>query len=41
MGRYSRAESEEMVEELRELMQEAPDQTKQEFQRLIQKLEQM
>lgn len=41
MGRYSSAESEEMVEELRELMQEAPEQTKQEFQRLISKLEQM
>lgn len=47
MGRYtnngsSYAESEEMVEELRELMQDAPDQQiKMEFERLIQKLEQM
>ncbi len=52
MGRYSREggysremysrDGAEMVEELRELMQDAPDQqTRQEFQRLIQKLEQM
>lgn len=42
MGRYSRDGSTEMVEDLRELMQEAPDQqTRQEFQRLIEKLEQM
>ena len=52
MGRYSREGgysrypmsygSDEMVQELRELMEEAPDQqTRQEFQRLIQKLEQM
>lgn len=47
MGRYtnngsSYAEAEEMVEELRELMQDAPDQQiKMEFERLIQKLEQM
>lgn len=39
---YSRGGADEMVEELRELMQEAPDnQTRQEFQKLIQKLEQM
>ena len=47
MGRYSRERgysygSEEMVEELRELMHEAPDErTRQEFERFIQKLEQM
>ncbi len=48
MGRYSRdggysmGGSQEMVEELRELMQEAPDdQTRMEFQKFIQKLEQM
>lgn len=47
MGRYSREEgysmaNEEMVEELRDLMQDAPDdQTRKEFQRFIQKLEQM
>lgn len=41
-GGYSRGGSDEMVDELRELMQEAPDQqTRQEFQKLIQKLEQM
>ena len=34
--------NEEMVEELRDLMQDAPDeQTRKEFQRFIQKLEQM
>ena len=47
MGRYSReqgysGDSEEMVEELRELMEQAPDdRTKQEFQKFIQKIEQM
>lgn len=43
MGRYSRGdESEMMVEELKELMQEAPDErTKMEFQKFIQKIEQM
>lgn len=50
MGRYSRDGrrypasygTEDMMDELRELMQEAPDQqTRQEFQRFIQKLEQM
>lgn len=46
MGRYSRGYSrggsDEMVEELRELMQDAPnDQMRQEFERLIGKLEQM
>lgn len=48
MGRYSReggyssADSEEMVENLRELMQDAPDeQTRMEFQRFISKIEQM
>ena len=39
---YSRADADEMVEDLRELMREAPDQkTRQEFQRFITKLEQM
>ena len=39
---YSRAGAGEMVEDLRELMREAPDQkTRQEFQRFITKLEQM
>lgn len=43
MGRYSRAEGAEMmVDELRELMQEAPDErTRMEFQKFIQKIEQM
>lgn len=43
MGRYSRNdESEMMVQELRELMEEAPDdRTRQEFQRFIAKMEQM
>ena len=46
MGRYSREgysmEGDEMVEQLQEMMQEAPDeQTRQEFQRFIQKIEQM
>lgn len=47
MGRYSRDEdysmdANEMVEQLREMMQDAPDQqTRQEFQRFIQKIEQM
>ena len=41
MGRYSRA-NDDMVEKLRMMMQEAPDQqTRQEFQRFIQKMEQM
>lgn len=41
MGRYSSA-SDDMVMELRELMQDAPDQqTKMEFERLIQKIEAM
>lgn len=40
MGRYSR--DDEMVAELRELMEDAPDdRTRQEFQRFIQKIEQM
>lgn len=45
MGRYSRegysmADNEEMLDELRSLMQDAPDeQTKSEFRRFIQKLE--
>lgn len=43
MGRYSRAdESEMMVEQLREIMEDAPDdRTRQEFQKFIQKIEQM
>lgn len=47
MGRYSRddgysMDSTEMVSELRELMQDAPDErTRQEFQRFISKIEQM
>lgn len=40
MGRYA-AEGPELASELRELMQEAPEQSKQDFQRLIQKIEQM
>lgn len=41
MDGYSRA-TEDMVDELQQLMQQAPDdQTRKEFQRLIQKLEQM
>lgn len=41
MGRYSRA-NDDMIEKLRMMMQEAPDQqTRQEFQRFIQKMEQM
>jgi hypothetical protein len=41
MGRYSRA-GEDMVMELRELMEDAPDdRIRQEFQKLIQKVEQM
>lgn len=41
MGRYSRA-NDGMIEKLRMMMQEAPDQqTRQEFQRFIQKMEQM
>ena len=40
MGRYSRGD--EMVDELRELMEDAPDEkTRMEFQRFIQKIEQM
>ena len=40
MGRYSR--DDEMVMELRELMEDAPDEkTRQEFQRFIQKIEMM
>ena len=47
MGRYSREggysmAGEDMIEELRDLMQDAPDeQTRMEFQRFIQKIEQM
>lgn len=47
MGRYSSNDgysraADDMVQELRELMQDAPDdRTRQEFQRFIQKLEQM
>lgn len=43
MGRYSRADGTEMmVSELRELMQDAPDErTKMEFKKFIQKMEQM
>lgn len=47
MGRYSGEQGysgavEDMVQELRELMEDAPDErTKQEFQRFIQKMEQM
>lgn len=47
MGRYSREggysmDSAEMVDELRELMQDAPDdRTRQEFQKFISKIEQM
>lgn len=46
MGRYSReggySGGEDMIAELRELMQEAPDdRTRQEFQRFISKIEQM
>lgn len=43
MGRYSRADSTEMmVSELRELMNDAPDErTKMEFKKFIQKMEQM
>lgn len=43
MGRYSRGgDTEMMVEELRELMEDAPDnQTKMEFQKFIQKIESM
>ena len=41
-GGYSRGGSEEMVQELRALMEDAPDdRTRQEIQRLAQKLEQM
>lgn len=43
MGRYSRAEGAEMmVDELKDLMQDAPDeQTRMEFRKFIQKIEQM
>ena len=46
MGRYSRdgysRDSGELIRELRELMEDAPDEaTKKEFQRFIQKMEQM
>ena len=47
MGRYSSTgdysrDAEDMVDQLRELMEDAPDdRTRQEFQRFIQKLEQM
>lgn len=43
MGRYSRAEGTEMmVDELKDLMQDAPDeQTRMEFRKFIQKIEQM
>lgn len=43
MGRYSRADANEMmVQELRDLMQEVPDErTKMEFKKFIQKMEQM
>lgn len=45
MGRYSRdgySYADDMTKELREMMEEAPDdRTRQEFQRFIQKLEQM
>ena len=40
MGRYA-AEGPELAMELKELMQNAPEQSKQDFQRLIQKIEQM
>lgn len=41
-GEYSMADSEEMVQNLRELMEEAPDEmTKREFQKFIQKIEMM
>lgn len=41
-GGYSMADSEEMVQNLRELMEEAPDErTKKEFQKFIQKVEMM
>lgn len=40
MGRYA-AEGPELASELRELMEDAPEQSKQDFQRLIQKIEQM
>ena len=40
MGRYA-AEDPELAMELKELMQDAPEQSKQDFQRLIQKIEQM
>ena len=41
-GGYSMADSEEMVQNLRELMEDAPDEkTKKEFQKFIQKIEMM
>lgn len=42
MGRYSRSGDSAMIAELRELMQDAPDdRTRQEFQHFINKMEQM
>lgn len=40
MGRYA-AEGPELAKELKELMQDAPEESKQDFKRLIQKIEQM
>lgn len=40
MGRYA-AEGPELAMELKELMQDAPEESKQDFKRLIQKIEQM
>lgn len=40
MGRYA-AEGPELAMELKELMQDAPEESKQEFKRLIQKIEQL
>lgn len=42
MGRYSRYSGDEMADELRELMEKAPDeQTKREFKKFIEKIEMM
>lgn len=41
MGRYSRADRENMVTELREIMRDAPEESKGEFRKFIQKLESM
>ena len=41
MGRYSRAERESMITELREIMRDAPEESKGEFRKFIQKLESM